>query len=294
MTMTNTAESIGGRPLSAAMFRKPQAASALSLPGVKKLSQRLPAAVASAMTAIGDLPPRVAVEDIMEETGTAMLELTAAATQDYDTGALSLSVSSDQAMALAITDLAFGGTGDEPPFSSSERPLSATESGLAMLLLDRLAVSLHPIVAASFGLMAASADRPPKAEAPSGEEARPQVVFRLLVNVLGYDGEVKIGLNREQLLHLVASGGGDGTRAPAAGQGADTVSGGVAKADTELLVTLADETLTVEALLALAPGQLVPLRSTVHAAVQVWSAGVHLFPARLMRTGNHLAVRIGE
>jgi flagellar motor switch protein FliM len=201
--------------------------------------------------------------------------------------------SCDRTMAFAIADLGFGGTGDEPPFVSVERPLSATEAGLVKLLLDRLLEELPLIVATSFDLTSKSANGPQGSDSPDGEQAQRHVVFRLLVNVLGYDGEVKIGLNREQLLHL-ASGCVDGKSASTAGASVDTISGGVAASSADLLVSLGDETLTVEALMALAPGQLLPLRSTVHAPVQVWSGGIRLFPARLMRTGNYLAVRIGE
>lgn len=293
MTEMNAAEFSGGRQLTSAMFRKPQAASALSLPGVKKFSQRLPEAVASALTIFGDLPPRIAIEDIGEDAAADALEHVSTATQDYVTGVLGVMASCDRTMAFAVADLAFGGTGDEPPFITVERPLSATEAGLVKLLLHRLLEDLPLIVATSFDLTVSSASGPPGSDSPAGEQAQPLVVFRLLVNVLGYDGEVKIGLNREQLLHL-ASGRVDGKSASTGGAPVDTISGGVAASSTDLLVTLGDETLTVEALMALAPGQLLSLRSTVHAPVQVWSGGIRLFPARLMRTGNHLAVRIGE
>lgn len=293
MTVTSTAESFGGRPITAAMFRKPHAASALSLPGVSKFSQRLPAAVAAALAIFGDLPPRITIENIAEDSAANALEHVCSSTQDYGSGGLGVMASCDRTMAFAIADLGFGGTGDEPPFVSVERPLSATEAGLVKLLLDRLLDELAVIVATSFDLTAKSASGPPGSDSHVGEQAQQHLVFRLLVNVLGYDGEVKIGLNREQLLQL-AAGRGDGKSASAGGASEETISGGVAASSTDLLVTLGDETLTVEALMALAPGQLLPLRSTVHAPVQVWSGGVRLFPARLMRTGNHLAVRIGE
>ena len=274
-----------GRPLTADMLPAPARPTLSTHPVVVKLARRLPDAIAAACAGLGSLAVRSALEDILEDQRAHQAGENPLFTLLPGGKPLGLMTCADRTCVLALTDLAFGGTGLEPPFLT-DRPLSRIEEGVRDLFNSAVAVQVAEALSMALGHeWPANTEIAPSVGGP--EDPQAVIVLRYLVSVAGYDGELRLCLNAAQLaLHL-----DEQPPADASLTGHDMVRR-IDGLDGEFTVALPPEPIRLSDLAALRPGGFLHLAATVTTPVLVRSGGDDVFTARLAKAGDMLAVRI--
>jgi flagellar motor switch protein FliM len=262
-------------------------------------------ALASLKPRFDALAARLA-EELAPLTGSALkltvdtIEKTTAVAEAYDSDlywinariaadpvAIALAARLDRNFLFAACEAAFGGAGTGKPFAE-ERPFSNIERKLAAAILARLALSLPAAFAetscaqATFGI-----DEAKEALATAAEA-------KLLLNALGYSGELVIGLDKNALELLK----GDSTaRRPSAAPAPKRDWSPRARAqlnnvDIDLTVVMAELEIDLRELSSLHVGKLIKLPVKLDSAMKVYCQGAHLFDASFARSGTAYTICI--
>lgn len=275
------------KPLTADLLRPPPAPPLAQHPQTAAISKRLPAALQDCFLQIGSLPVRISVEAAGEEPHDPARADAHAYQMDLPGGPLHFTLSMDRALAFALADLACGGAGMEQPFLL-DRPPSRFEEDIRDLFVGKAAAAVASVLAAA--LLPDSPFAAPKALAEPPDGGGPQMVFRLLANVAGYDGELRVALSAKALAEALGSGRQPDEPAAAGAR----LEAGLTAAEVELVVALPEQRMSVADLSGLQPGQFLKFAAAAATPVRVSCAGAELFTARLARAGGHFAVQIED
>lgn len=276
------------RTLDASHFRPKPRTAITALPRITKLASGLADAVANGLNALRPAPWRIASEGISEEAPLPADGDVATVRFESEQGSLTALIIANREAISAMIEVAMGGTGIEPPFALSERPLSRIETRLLKLvqttLARAIAGALGDCLMRPFSLFEGS-------DAPELDRAMDLAQFRIVLNVFGYSGEIVLALAREELeRQIILSGTGPADEQVTAQR--DRLQNEVGKSEVTLLATLAPELLTLDAIASMQPGKFIPLRATAVTPVTIWSGGVAAYQATLGRNGDRFAVTI--
>lgn len=284
--MTGDGRPPGARPLSASMLRPRAQLPLASLPQVGKFAQQAIAAVTAAAAELGTFPVRLSVESIVERNVAPPDGICRRMRLSSSSQPLRLSIACDRSFVFAMTDLALGGTGEAPPSVPQDRPLSAMETEVSNFCIARIASALLPAIAASFSLSDLREAENPDA-VPEGDVSGSYLTFRLLLNVFAYDGELQIGLHRDDLVKVTA----DAAR-PAPAAASSSLQQAVGHCSAVIQFTFAPEFLTVGEVAQFRAGQILNLGCTVRSLTTGAIDGVQVCSGHLARAGNRIAVRL--
>jgi len=286
--MTGNSLPAGARPLSASMFQPRAELPLTSRPQTHKFAQQAIAAVTAAATELGTFPVRLSVESIVEQDqdmaspdGICRHMRFSASGQT-----LRLFIACDRSFAFAMTDLALGGTGEAPPSVPEDRPLSAIETEVGNFCIARIASALLPAISANFSLAELREAEDPGAVQES-EASGSYLTFRLLLNVFAYDGELQIGLHRDDLLKAAADAA---QSAPAAAN--SSLQQAVGACPAVIQFTFPPDFLTVGEVAQFRAGQILNLGCTVRSITSGAIGGVQVCSGHLARAGDRIAVRL--
>ena len=275
------------RFLAATDFKRQARVPASSLPGAARLGTRLAGSCTAVLGQFGSSSWRVAL-DAIEDVPAANSEPDNASYRYLSSGGLlSLEVSFDRSVLSAVIEIALGGTGGEEPYEFPDRPLSRIEGETQKLIFARLAEEFERTFTTAFErsysrvLTGGSGGTP--------EDSTERVVFRFIVNVFSYSGEVRVAFLREGLMACLAAGNESPDKSKTV---TSPLQREISKADATLTVTLGPEVLLVEELAALKPGHHVRLASTAGTPVVIWCDGTRMLQAKLARAGDKLAVSV--
>jgi len=194
----------------------------------------------------------------------------------------------DRQLVFALCDVAFGGCGNEPPYHE-DRPLSKIETALCKAACATVGEAL----AAVFGGEPAPTF---SAEVPADENKGPEktaIAARFLMHLHGYSGEMMLGFTAASLRALQAARPAARPPArPTPSQWGGAIGSQLDGIDIELTAILAHVELSVGALEALKPGQLIKLPNRIGTPVPVYSGGERLFTGRLGQSAGRYALNI--
>ena len=232
---------------------------------------------------------RVAADRIEETSLIASGAYAKAVCFESASGSLTIHMTFDRPMVSAVMEAMLGGNGAEQPFDMGERPVSRIESGVLRLVSGALAEEVALALGSGFGRpFSQFAVEEPLTPATAVQDS---ACFRLLVNVFGHSGEIRMSMPRAELAQQIkaAAPESEGLQDEMSRQ---QIRRQVGKSEVELQVTLGPETLSVEDIASLRPGKMIALSSSVSAPVTVWSGGVAAFEGKLARAGDRLAVSL--
>lgn len=277
------------RPLSVTHF-KPQSRVPLSaVPSAVRLSSLLAESCGRSLSRLCAVSWRVALDRIEETSFPPSDAFTRRVRFESSVGSITADLVLDRSAISAIMEAMMGGTGIESPFDMGERPLSSIETATLEAACSSVAGEIAQALSHHFGRPFSHfhEEEPPDPAAAAQE----RVIFRLVVNVFGYSGELRIGMPRSELRHQIESVDAESEDLQDS-EGHQQLQRQVGKSDVEFVVTLGPEILSVERIASLQLGQMVTLSSTVTTPVTLWSGGVAAFEGSLARSGDRLAVRI--
>ena len=276
---------IKGRPLTAAMLRRRGQISLGSRPGTSRLGEALCDAVTQAAGTWNPVAIRVSVESISEAAFTAT-DQPVQFNLIYGTGKLRAVAEGDKTLFLALTDLALGGTGTEPPATAEDRPLSRIEEGIGKLFLTTLCQCVAPALVQHFGL------RPLIYEAAGtlddSAENGTYMVFRLLANVFAYSGELRMAFHGGDLEAAIEASSeplDDG----APGQ---KLGDAIGDCTVVVTVTLPAEYLSVGDIAEFRVGQTIALQASARSRVNGLCVDVPILTGTLVRSGDRVGMKI--
>lgn len=281
------------RPLRPEDLRPRQQPAADQLPSVARFAQRLADAAGQLYADLGSLSPRVTLDGIREETmtvvpdGAIWFDLAAVGRK------LRMCCCLDRPATFALCEAAMGGTGTEDPFDDRERPLSRIERALRDRWCMRFRQNAADCLSQVTGKPVTTVVRDDKAGDP-GEfeetEDLEMMVFRFLINLFGYSGELLLAGPRADLLRLFASAGTSGDDAASAGQSALRHALGESQGD--IRVALHPETMQVKDVAGLRRGSLLRLAARMSDPVIVSSGDQPIFSALLESSADRLSIRL--
>ena len=282
------------RPLSADLIRSVTEVPIASLKEINKLFELLAESLKQVLAGFSPVACRVECDGIAEVVEPTPIPDAIRARFFSQPGALEIWVSGDKGFVLALCDLSFGGTGHEPAYDSEERPLSKIERRLSHLALEEFVCEFPAVLERALGTAFEPHAEPPGQNPPDTPPETSLVSGRLLVNLFGYSGEVRIHLNRKDVLAIVPGGRGPASRMSASVGRQGYIGEQVNHTAITLRVSLAPETMPIGAIGTLKPGQLIRLSSTVHSPVLVSNEDVQLFSATLVSSSGRLAIRVNR
>ncbi|MCB1378763.1 MAG: FliM/FliN family flagellar motor switch protein [Alphaproteobacteria bacterium] len=258
------------------------------------MGRLLPEMVATKLMLWNPVMPRVTLEGSREEEVQRQKGETMEFVLPFAAGSLEAIFSCDRTLIALLTDLLLGGTGTESVVTPNDRPLSRIEEDICELVFQSLSKDLPALISGSHGFKVADSGLPAERRVKSSPERDCFYMFRLLVNVFGYDGELRVGFHCGELRDLIAAASQPTDVSSVNGSERVALLERVHESPTEIIVTLEADALTVMQLSSLVPGYVLQLRSTVHTPVMVLSGGIPLFVGHLAKIGDRLAVRVAE
>lgn len=290
MPEQTNADNAATRPLRRTDFRTPTQERASDLAAVKRLGQKFADMITAAAQGLAASPLRITLDQITESEMNAAEEGCAAFRLESGNGSIEFRIIPDRVTIFALCEIAFGGSGTEEAFSDQERPLSAIERGLRDAFSDSIADALAKMAAAEFGIAATISN-------VSGsnftiDQQVIQIVFRYLVNIYGYSGELCLLANRDDLVAQLAqddlAAGADNLNE----QKRTAIRRRVAEADMEIVVSLPPEQMKVRDVVSLRPGKLFQLSSRLTSPLTVSSNGKDIFRAILDDESDKLTIKL--
>ncbi|MCA3554229.1 FliM/FliN family flagellar motor switch protein [Aestuariivirga sp.] len=274
------------KSLDASLFRNAPRAALAELPGLAKLTAGIALGLNSGLTAWRPAPWRVAPDGVKEDAATGAGAEGRLVRFESERGSLTALLLLDRPATSAVIEVAMGGTGAEPAFEMSGRPLSKIEHGVLRLaqatLARQLTESLGDALMRPFSLF--------DGEPPGIEVGTGVAQLRFMLNVFGYSGEISLFFSRAELERELDMAGAGAAAAGAMQQ--RMLQQEVGRSMVSLEVTLGPEMLTLDAIAGLRPGKLIALTATAGSPVTLWSGGVAAYEATLGRTGDRYAVTI--
>ena len=275
--------------LSAAHFKSQSRAPISAMPSAVKLTTLLAETCSKTLGRFCSVSWRVAFDRIEETSFPPSDAFLRGIRFESAVGSLTAYIVLDRPVISAFMEAVMGGSGSESFFDIGERPLSSIEAGALAIALGALAEDIARTLSSHFGRPFSHFNEDePGVPKPTAQE---RATFRYLVNVFGYSGEIRISIARSELAHQIESGEAE-CRDAADNASHQQLQRQVGKSEVEFTVSLGSETLSVEEIAGLRPGQLLALSSTVATPVKLWSGGVAAFEGSLARSGDHLAVNI--
>ncbi|MFT3988580.1 FliM/FliN family flagellar motor switch protein [Aestuariivirga sp.] len=263
------------RPLTLELFRSLKGTPTGQDPAVLTLFDAVAQAASSAALAFNKGDVKVHVEEITEQKGWPAGSLAFGFTSSL--GQLTLGFLADRGVVSGLCELAFGGTGAElTPLD--DRPLSKIESRLAQIFTQRITERLLPLLPDTFGAAFGTAEDCEKPE---------QIISaRLLVNIFGESGELRVSTGKAQVQALLNA------TPPQAADPKPALPRGVQSAGVELRAALKEEMMPVQQINRLKPGGVLQLHARPDDALAIVSGGVTLFQGALVHEDGKPAVRI--
>jgi flagellar motor switch protein FliM len=277
------------RPLSATHFKTQTRLPLSTKPSAMKLSAVMGEACVTSFGRFCTVAWRVSPDGI-EETSFPLSDAFFRGIRfESALGSLTVHLAMDRLVISAFMEAIMGGSGSEPPYDIGERPLSSIESEALGVACTALAEDIAGALSNHFGR--------PFSHFPEEEQgvlpppAQEKATFRYLVNLFGYGGEIRISMPRQELLRQIEAADSE-SRDAQDSTAHQQLQRQVGRSDVEFSVTLGTETLYVEDIASLRPGQLLALSSSVTTPVRLWSGGVAAYEGTLARSGERLAVCI--
>ena len=290
--MSNNSAPAGNKPFTADLIRSLAVVPAASNSVTERILSKLADAVTGILQSFNPIDMKAVPDGIVETEETYPLPGTTVFHFMSSGELLAIAFSCDSNFALGLCELSFGGTGNEPPFDAEDRPLSKTELRLQHLVFEelslRLPAILEDVLSAAFTLFKGVPTSLPSAGVPAY-----LVCGKILINVFGYSGELKIHLDKAQL-HRHASATKQSKLLHANSSQASALKIRLDQTTINLRVVLAAEAMEIGELGNLRIGQLIQLASTVATPVRIVSEGVELFTATLARSKNRIALKIAN
>ena len=204
----------------------------------------------------------------------------------------SIRITVDREIVFGICDLAFGGVGNEPAYAEA-RPFSKIECAVMRLFFDAVGRSLP---AAFFNIslkdfFVAPVQNPN--EDPFFPPFKPFISVRMLCNIHGYSGEMRIELP-EKLATLIRPAGEEkltSSALPTSEWGAK-ISDRVENIEMELTVVLSEFIMSLDRVTKLQTGEIIEFTNDISSSLAVCSEGVKLFDAKLGQSARKFCVSI--
>ncbi|MBI2718605.1 MAG: FliM/FliN family flagellar motor switch protein [Rhizobiales bacterium] len=281
-------KSPGRRPVTAALFRSLTEVPVSGRPEVVKLFDGLSALIFEELASFATITPRIDLDEIAENLTPATDALALMLVSQR--GRFGVWVDCDRRFVLALAEMSFGGSGNEPAFELEDRPPSKIEARLREHFLAGLAAKLPEVLAEALG----QTFRPPADDTKEDATTAPPVCVggSFLVNIFGYSSEIRVLLNRRDLAAILP-------RRSTGYKAAEPVFASNVRLDeparqalVEVKVLLSPETLSVGEIGALRPGQLIRLACTAHTPVRIVSENVAVCSGSLTAADGFIAVRI--
>ena len=276
------------RGLHASHFRPPARTSITALPRLHKLSTGLTEALTGALSGVRAAPWQVTADGVSEGPLALGDHERTRLRFESSRGSLTALLLIDKPAISALIEAAMGGTGSEPAFTLSDRPLSRIET--SVLRLATAALAKHVSGALSDFLMS-SLSLFEDGESPELDDSSGVAQFRFVLNVFGYSGEILLAFARDELERQMSSSGLERLQEAQADQ-RQRLQQEVGKSEITMTVTLATQTLTLDTLASLQTGKLISLAATTNQPVTVWSGGVAAYEATLGRSGERYAITL--
>jgi flagellar motor switch protein FliM len=257
-----------------------------TLPEVIRFGGKLADAISRQLSEWG-ASARVTVEDIKEVTSAAVREDETWWSAAVEGVCLRVSMLFDRQSTFAMCEMAFGGTGTEPPYTVQDRPLSAIEAELRSLVLARLSTDIAKGLSLLFGTTATLTRSPEGAEAEADDTA--YLSFRFLITVLGYSGEFTLRIADQQVRDLLAAAA---KPASVSVEGSEAFKRRVGEATAKIIVSFPPETRTVRDVMALRTGALLRLAASMTSTVNVSCEGADIFLAHIIPSKDHMTIEL--
>ncbi len=259
-------------------------------PSVAKLAARLSENFAATLPKLGGNSWRISVDGIEDRAAPDIVDFGNWFRTESRAGSMTMFMAFDRPAFSALCEAAFGGSGAETPYELPDRPLSGIEKDVLTLALTRLqqgvAVVLSNVLATPVSWFEASS------ESIESHDRDNAVAFRFLANLYGYCGEIRLVASGRELKSQLDSAGLSGATVLRLEEQSGDLQRQVFRTNVHLTAGLDTETLSVGEIAALAPGQLVKLRSTMSRPIIVKAEGLPFFSAALTRSGDRLAIRL--
>jgi len=274
--------------LDARHFRPAARPAVATLPRISTLAAALADACAQGLGVLQAAPWKVTTDAISDTLGVVTDAERTELRFESDRGSLAAMLLIEKTLVSAVIEVAMGGTGTESAFAIQDRPLSKIEAGI--LGLAQAALARHVATALGSFLM-----RPfhlfEEGEVPDigGDEAL--ILFRFVLNVFGYSGEIALAFPRAELERQIGVADDEPAEEAISWQ-RQSLQRELGKAEIAFTVMVGPELLSLDAIAGLKRGSLVPLSATATSPVTVWSGGVAAYEGLLGRNGNRLAVTI--
>lgn len=291
MGQASTSPNVRVRPLTVADIKPQPRISVSSLPLVLRFSSKLAESIGLALAAVGAGPWRVTLERIDEGLFAGGTEAGSWFRVESRIGSMTLNAALDRAAISALCEAASGGTGTEPPYEMPDRPISRIEQGIVGLAIKAMIARTSATMADVLDIQVSQFEGVVDGFGDKPEDA---IAFRYLLNIFGYSGGLTLTAIAPEIAAQFALEDPPSSKPVEQGEADFGMQRRIARAEIEFMVTLGPETLSVEEMGALAPGQLLRLSSSVASPVIVASEGKPVFTAVLARSGASMAVRIIE
>ena len=274
--------------LASTHFKKLQKVDVTSLPVMARLSARLGEALTGGLSSIQPAPWRVTSDGISRNASEPGEREGSVLRFESAKGSLTAVLDLDRQSVSALLEVAMGGTGAEAAFEMNERPLSKIERRLLQHAYTKIATAL----ASALGDVL---DRPFElfhdAQTPAFDRSGGVVAFRFVTNVFSHSGELHLTFAQDEMERQIPIGLAEEAGA-ALPEAAIRLQQEVGKSEVTLTITLPEESLTLDRLMEIDRGTLIPLKATATGQVIVWSSGVAAYQATLGRSGDRFAITI--
>lgn len=290
MESTRKPPEIRRRPLTADLLGSRTEVSAANLPAVVRIFGLAGQALGALLREFSSVDVKVSL-DAITEVGGAGIDPDAVECCFVANGSpIDARIACDRNLAMILCELAFGGSSDEPPCEGEDRPLSRIETALRQLAIGEFADRLPVILKEALGVEVKRLSDQGQSESPQPHESD-RICGKLLVNVFGYSGELRVDLDRRRLIDLAAPSSRRASTA-SVGLSSPTLRANLEQSETVLELRLRPQVMTYADIADLRIGQLLKLSMTADDPVALVSGGEHLFAARLVRPASRVTARI--
>jgi len=294
--MHGAASQIKGKPLTADLLRSSREIRIDSLPAVRELFEGMCEPLMACLQKFTGKSARFSLEEIAEDEHRNDKPPGYAAIFSSERGPISVDIEADRCLARELCDLALGGSGSDAPSDGDDRPLSKIENAILgryfELLLPEIAEKLSKIALIAFETQ--STENGPSALVPRLGSAI--VAGRFLISAFGYSGELRLNFDKATLLSSLGLPTGSIKPRPTdlTEDEAAALRSAIAMTSVALRATLAGESVNVATVMALKPGDVLPLKASAFDVVTISAEGIRIATATMARARDCLALTIAD
>lgn len=284
-----------GKPLTADLLRSRREIRIDGLSAIRDLFEGMCERLMACLEEFTGKSARFSLENIAEDEWRNYKPPGLPAVFSSERGLIPVELEADRCLARELCDVALGGSGSDAPSDADDRPLSNIENTIRRrffeLLLPKIAEKLSEIAGIAVAI------QPPENNLPVPiTSSGATVVGRFLVSAFGYGGELRLSFDKTTLLSALGLPTSAINSQPTnlAESEAAALRHAIAMTRVELRATLEGGSVNVAAVMALQPGDVLPLHASALDAATISAEGIRIATATMVRARDRLALRIAE